>query len=770
MNASVPRERAFQRLMQRLDYPATACARLRAVCAFVDALPAPLSAHEPYLLELTSVWPALVEDLSPVGDDPRLLHQLHQTLAQVRHAVPDVRAAPEAQAAHRRLRDHVALAFAQVGAYEQMAAVLEVALPAEASGRRTPEAHLAHLVAAATASDHAAAEVLRRLEHAFTHDLLPADEGCWVPVIEEAPGAPAGCGRLRRLSVRLMGPAAGTADEIHADVAVFGVGQSRTRAIADAATAARQRLQQTHPGLGTRYRAGAVHFDAPFIPHEGRSAHLALAATLYGAFLREGGAREQYRLRPRVALTGDLDASGRVQPVDPETLPAKAEAVFFSPATAFVVPEAQVKTATEAVAELHKAFPRRTLPVIGASYLEDVFHDRRASRLTVAGPIRHGARKLWRRRGAVASCTAILALLVVLAGVVYGPIDQTPVTHTLKGEMLLVQNSKGQTIDKVNLGPTVAGRHEMPVAAIGHNPQTRSTDLCYVATADQNGYLKLACRAENKVEPRWTVRLAHDLEFPHSLGLTDRPFRTAGLSIGDFAADGSGEVLLALNQQRFFPGLVIRYDLDTGEKLGAYLHVGRILSMQTADLTGDGVEEVVIGGINNAYETAYLAVLDPRKLNGHGPITPRYEATAWERASELAYVRIPRTTVGERTRMLSRWNAVTNITIDETRRRLAVRVSEADGSRIENFGYEAVEYELAFDFQLQPVRIGTSDSYDVMAERLVEEGQLATLPTVAYFEQFMQRLQYWGGNGWQDTPHLTTQPVETNPSPSVARR
>ncbi len=773
MNASVLRERAFQRLMQRLDYPATACARLRAVCAFIDALPAPLAAHEPYLLELATVWPALVDDLSPVGDDPRVLHRQHRTLARVWQSVSDVRALPEVQLALQRLREHAALAFAQVGAYEQMAAVLQVALPEEKVPGRCgpdvhPDVHLRQLASAAT--DAATAEVMQRLAQVYAQELLPTSEGCWVPVIEQAPGAAAGCGRLRRLTVRLVGPAAGTTDEIHADVAVFGVGQSRTQAIADAAAAARQRLQQTHPRLGARYQAGAIHFDVPFVPHEGRSAHLAVAAVLYGAFLQEAGAREQYALHPRVALTGDLDAAGRVQPVDSETLVAKARAVFCSPATAFVVPEAQVAPVAEAVAQLQEAFPRRTLPIIGAAYLEDVFHDRRASERTVAGPVRHATRQLWRHRGAVSSATAILMLLLILAGLVYGPIDRTPVAYAVQGEVLHLQNRQGQTVEQIALGAAGVGRTDAAAAAIGMNPQTRRTDICYVAAVDRTDYLTLQCRDEGTTQPRWQVRLAYEVDFPQSLGLTREPFKPSALAIGDFTGDGAGEVLIAVNQRRFFPGLVVRYDLQTGKRLGAYLHAGRILTLQTADVTGDGAQEVIIGGISNAFAAAFLAVLRPDALDGHGPVTQRYEPTGWERAAELAYVQIPRTTVGERLRRYGRWVEVHQLHVHEGQQQIVARISEGGADRIEAFTHDDVAYDLALDFQLRPLRIGTSDGYDIMASRLVEEGQLASLPSVAYFEAFMQRLRYWNGTTWQRAPYFSGEPVETNPPPSVARR
>ena len=53
--------------------------------------------------------------------------------------------------------------------------------------------------------------------------------------------------------------------------------------------------------------------------------------------------------------------------------------------------------------------------------------------------------------------------------------------------------------------------------------------------------------------------------------------------------------------------------------------------MEVADLDGDGVDEVILGGVNDScretsneelpYE-ATLVVLDSRRMNGTGPIVP----------------------------------------------------------------------------------------------------------------------------------------------------
>ncbi|MEK7407994.1 MAG: hypothetical protein AAB225_23230, partial [Acidobacteriota bacterium] len=53
-----------------------------------------------------------------------------------------------------------------------------------------------------------------------------------------------------------------------------------------------------------------------------------------------------------------------------------------------------------------------------------------------------------------------------------------------------------------------------------------------------------------------------------------------------------------------------------GRLRGEYWHSGHFDDLETADLDGDGVHEILLGGVNNGRQQAVLVVLDPRKVSG----------------------------------------------------------------------------------------------------------------------------------------------------------
>lgn len=53
-----------------------------------------------------------------------------------------------------------------------------------------------------------------------------------------------------------------------------------------------------------------------------------------------------------------------------------------------------------------------------------------------------------------------------------------------------------------------------------------------------------------------------------------------------------------------------------GKLVGEYWHSGHLLAMSHADVDGDGIEELVLGGVDNGTRTATLLVFDPRHVSG----------------------------------------------------------------------------------------------------------------------------------------------------------
>lgn len=62
---------------------------------------------------------------------------------------------------------------------------------------------------------------------------------------------------------------------------------------------------------------------------------------------------------------------------------------------------------------------------------------------------------------------------------------------------------------------------------------------------------------------------------------------------------------------RTFPNQVVALDGRTGANLGEYWHSGHLLHLAIADLDGDGVEEILLAGVNNGYKSQPWLCLTP---------------------------------------------------------------------------------------------------------------------------------------------------------------
>jgi len=55
---------------------------------------------------------------------------------------------------------------------------------------------------------------------------------------------------------------------------------------------------------------------------------------------------------------------------------------------------------------------------------------------------------------------------------------------------------------------------------------------------------------------------------------------------------------------------------ERGKTLAEYWHSGYLTHLDVEDINGDGIKEILLGGINNGFGSATLVVLDPRKVGG----------------------------------------------------------------------------------------------------------------------------------------------------------
>ncbi|NBC64348.1 MAG: hypothetical protein GVY07_01625 [Bacteroidetes bacterium] len=203
------------------------------------------------------------------------------------------------------------------------------------------------------------------------------------------------------------------------------------------------------------------------------------------------------------------------------------------------------------------------------------------------------------------------------------------------------------------------------------------------------------------------------------------------------------KVVINANSYFYFQTIVYLLDARTGSLESEYLHIGHMLDMILQDITGDGVDEVMLSGINNAYWMASLAVLDVENLHGYSPLTRDYRPTGMQQAEELHYLLFPKTLVGSYTNPVMKYNEGHRLNYDLIHETIRIQLEEGRVVFREEEG--EANLLVTMDKHLKPIGVGTSDVYDIVARQLYEEGQIPEIPDFDYFQAYKDSILYWTG-------------------------
>ncbi len=167
---------------------------------------------------------------------------------------------------------------------------------------------------------------------------------------------------------------------------------------------------------------------------------------------------------------------------------------------------------------------------------------------------------------------------------------------------------------------------------------------------------------------------------------------------------------------RSHPGYVVL--LDTAGKVKAeYWHSGHVAHLASTDMDGDGVPEVLLGGVNNGYQRATLVVLDPRRMFGASTQPPgdHRQIQGVGQGAEKAVLLFRKTCIATRH---AEYNRVYSVrVVGET---IQVFVMEDVSEHHPRHPY--VVYE--FDRQLRLLHITISDQFVSWHKTLQSDGRL----------------------------------------------
>jgi hypothetical protein len=738
---------------------------------------------ESYLIQISERLSTLVSNLNFNGCDPKGIKEFLMFLQSSRKDFISLKNNVDLEKTIHELKIYTATLYAYVGDYTGTVTILdekyEKELPVwmkfdEKKIRLLPEITLESLKERSSKRGENIFYDLLRIEEMLGKEKIDKANTAVIPVIDrgmngENQDGYIGC--LRHTSLEIFGEVKNNGDEIHWDVSVFCVESNKIDIIDSSVLAARKLLSETFPILNKKYFSGRVVFEESHILHEGSSANLAIAGLIYCAILKYVNNREQYQISAKTAITGDIDINGIILPVDQDTLSAKVKAVFFSWIENLVVPKSQQTQAEGFLIELKNEYQNRELKIFGISELKELFYDRRLTNLKKIGAVRYNLTKIWKRKFSIAGITIISILTLIIARLVYGPIDKNPVLGEFKGTNLLVKNKQNETIEEIYIGKktveTVKSYSDLNAVTSKYVKfydidKDGTNEIFYIIRgSEENGFeSKLLCKDIKKDSLLWSKIIRKKLNFPFKTDVQSENFFLNDFLIGDFENDGRIEIFLLAANLNAFPSLIIKLDGKTGNELDHYSHIGHISSLVAVDLDKDGISDILAVGGNNAFDQACFVVLDSRYISGCSPTQGDYILKHSVPGVEKKYILFPPTIVGN---LYKKWDQSRgtvggNIEILSSDSLIKIDINDIFNATQHTLPFAGIY--IYFDYNFKPVRVGTANGYDVLAKNRFEQGYLKKRVDYKYLEEYKKTLLYWNGTTFQNEPCMNKRYLE----------
>ncbi len=577
-----------------------------------------------------------------------------------------------------------------------------------------------------------------------------------VPVVEEFNGITAG--RLRRLKVEIIG----LAKEAHELKPNFGIVGAEIGNFAKTVESAVLALANESEGTRHQCWKASVQFELPHAWHTGSSANLAMAGAFFGEQMKAEEQQELFWLNPAACITGDLDKQGNVLPVNPQTIPQKVEAAFFSWCQLLIVPSEQLAEVHEQIAELNIEFPNRRLPVVGVSHLRELFYDRRVTLYKKETALVHNAKKAWRRRKSVGAISLIATLILVISSLVYGPVDRNPVIVTFEGENRIIRNNQGRSLSEKAIGNKF-------VDAINNPTRRPSEDIVKFFDLDDDGTNEIIEFEKNdhnagpnyfmvynlEADTVWKKEIKFDFSFDNHGYINETNYLVRRYDIVDIDSDGRFEIAAIATIRNYFSSLFFLLDLQTGDLKSSYVNAGYLSDFQIVDFDNDGFLEVLISGEVKGYRKNGLILLDSRYLDGNGILGERYKRSDGEKAIEKAVILFPQSIVGKKLSSVTDWSiygAASEVRILPDSRFDFLLLDYYSPNEGKSAGL-VVEIDYRFNIE----SITSTDSYDIFGRQLFDEGKLSFIPSTEFVQSYRDSLLYWNGKNFQSSPVLNTQ-------------
>ncbi|MBI1939062.1 MAG: hypothetical protein HYS25_13205 [Ignavibacteriales bacterium] len=176
--------------------------------------------------------------------------------------------------------------------------------------------------------------------------------------------------------------------------------------------------------------------------------------------------------------------------------------------------------------------------------------------------------------------------------------------------------------------------------------------------------------------------------------------------------------LFVIAGTNFAPSKIFELDFNSGKIKQEFYNSGGITAAVLFDVDNDGYDEIILGGINNAFSSAFTAVFEPDSVNGFSPSTELYVPDSLQKNSAVRYI-LFRATNYMKAVSLTDYNMVNQFLISKEEKTITVYAEEVPGDTEYN---GSVLYNFDLDWNVRGVVL--SDDFVANYNRLLAKGKV----------------------------------------------
>jgi len=485
-----------------------------------------------------------------------------------------------------------------------------------------------------------------------------------------------------------------------------------------------------------------IRFDKRLGYYTGDSLGTALAILFLEEILKFYNSPVIINKNSVVAITGGMDKDANILPVSEEIIKEKIEVVFYSGINLFVVPKPDEAAANEKLEDIKSQYPNRKLKLISVEDFDDVLNRRDIVEIRKQKIILRSA------KFALKNWAAVLFLAMVIFLVYVGrfyDFNTNPAILVNKGYWLSVQNKNGKELWSKEMN--------FNADKLLYGSYKKISQLIYDVDGDGNSEVLLA----NEFFDADNFELNHGIscydsdmnrlwhyKFEKVVSTPSGSHNSQYLSyLIDIVKEGDEVILysFAVNAP-LYPSVIYKLNARTGEKLeGELWHYGHLAAGLIGDFDSNSEKELVMVGINNAFERCVLFSIDLKNLSGQSPYLSDNKFLEIGKANFNEYILLPKTDYSDYFRLRFNWVVRGDFGVERETKRFNFYTIE--GEKFEDL--IAIGYY--FNFELDEYTIYIGDAAQVKRDSLVARGEISGPYTTSpeFIQMLEDQIRYWDG-------------------------